>query len=148
MLNIAAIIIFDSHLQVELFTAETMKKEALPNLKITNFLRQEVIAVFVMTMCIIFSPQGRGVDYLVLWLDCDKEGENICFEVCHAILISKLFHNHHNIMQVIDEVQPVMKPSRSHDPPVSCFLIQNLIASFLSSRLFYAPDSPLLLKQQ
>lgn len=60
---------------INLFTCGTAKHERDPAAKVAEQL----------------ASAGRGVDHLVLWLDCDKEGENICFEV-------------------IDIVVPVMKP--------------------------------------
>ncbi len=55
----------------ELFLCPTETKEATPKLRMPAFL----------------SSEAKGADHLVLWLDCDKEGENICFEVRKGILV-------------------------------------------------------------
>uniref|UniRef100_A0A8C1SQ49 DNA topoisomerase n=1 Tax=Cyprinus carpio TaxID=7962 RepID=A0A8C1SQ49_CYPCA len=68
----------------ELFSkAPTEKKEANPKLNMVKFLQVE----------------AKGCDYVVLWLDCDKEGENICFEVLDAIqpMMNKSYGNERTI---------------------------------------------------
>ena len=48
-----------------LFDAPTVRKESNPRARICRHLQDE----------------ARTCHYIVLWLDCDREGENICFEV-------------------------------------------------------------------
>ncbi|KAK1591975.1 hypothetical protein Q3G72_016967 [Acer saccharum] len=50
---------------LDLFEAPIVKTESNPKIHISRHLHQE----------------ARGCGHLVLWLDCDREGENICFEV-------------------------------------------------------------------
>ncbi|CAG8648853.1 16272_t:CDS:10 [Gigaspora margarita] len=50
---------------LELFTARTAKQEASKSGSICHHLQQE----------------SKAIDYVILWLDCDREGENICYEV-------------------------------------------------------------------
>ncbi|KAI1301377.1 DNA topoisomerase 3-beta-1 [Halotydeus destructor] len=53
----------------DLFEASIIRKEATPNLRLIKHLQYE----------------AKNCTHIVLWLDCDKEGENICFEVLETV---------------------------------------------------------------
>lgn len=50
---------------VNLFSAKTLKVESNPNSSVIKHLERE----------------ASDASFLILWLDNDREGENICFEV-------------------------------------------------------------------
>ncbi|KAF4673363.1 DNA topoisomerase 3-beta-1 [Perkinsus olseni] len=54
----------------KLFESKTIQKEANPKQRMPQHLRSE----------------SKGCNHLVLWLDCDREGENICFEVMQNVV--------------------------------------------------------------
>jgi DNA topoisomerase III len=54
---------------ITLFGAEVVKIEANPKTRLPAH----------------FKAESKGITHLVLWLDCDREGENICFEVIQNV---------------------------------------------------------------
>ena len=66
---------------IDLFGAPTQKVESNPKNHVVKNLKKE----------------SKGIDYIVLWLDCDREGENICFEVLSVI--SKNIKNRNNVFR-------------------------------------------------
>ena len=52
-----------------------------------------------MKMPAFLASEAKGCDYIVLWLDCDKEGENICFEVLDAVRNSMRRLDRHTVFR-------------------------------------------------
>lgn len=68
---------------MKLFEAKTIKSESNPKIRLTHHLQ----------------TISKGVDFLVLWLDCDREGENICFEVIENCLPNMKHGNMTNVLR-------------------------------------------------
>lgn len=109
----------------KLFAAPITKKEASPGARICQHLRQARRAAHTPSLHSIPSAGGaqnlsphlpltqeaQGCQYLILFLDCDREGENICFEVMESC---------------VSVMRPVVSPSvlRAHFSAVTPAAIQ------------------------
>ena len=60
---------------------------------------------------------AEGVDYLYLWLDCDREGENICFEVITVLRSAGYFDDNGSIFRAeFSALTPVDIKRAFHHP--------------------------------
>lgn len=72
--------------------------------------------------------EAQGCDTLVLWLDCDREGENICFEVMQVV--RRQIYHHNNIFrahfsaitaeEIFNAFRNLGKPNKNISDAVTC----------------------------
>uniref|UniRef100_A0AC34F852 DNA topoisomerase n=1 Tax=Panagrolaimus sp. ES5 TaxID=591445 RepID=A0AC34F852_9BILA len=97
----------------ELFEADVINMEANPEKRIPKML----------------AEIGKGTDAMVLWLDCDLEGEAICFEVIECVKNVMVKPPSGNVMDVIysGNVMDVIYRAKFSSSDEAATAINNLI---------------------
>eukprot|EP00796_Vickermania_ingenoplastis_P008249 gene8249-5770_t len=101
---------WDKTVEDDLFTAPIVWKDS--SSKVSHHLENE----------------AKGCDYLVLWLDCDREGENICFEVMqvvrkHIYKADRIFRAHFSAItkeEICHAFANLGKPNKNISDAVTC----------------------------
>lgn len=94
----------------DLFTAPIVWKDT--SMKVSHHLENE----------------SKGCDYLILWLDCDREGENICYEVMQIVRKSiwredRIYRAHFSAItreEISHAFQNLGRPNKNISDAVTC----------------------------